>query len=74
MIQILNLKVLADETKCKKKKKKKKKIENCTILIPKGNSYCRCKSSAEDLSLKSHPKEYQQKLTPIYVPTKADVA
>ena len=22
------------------------KIENCTMLIPMGNSYCRCKSSA----------------------------
>ena len=28
------------------KKKKKKKNENCTLLIPKGNSYCRRKSSA----------------------------
>ena len=30
----------------------KKKIENCTILIPKGNSYCRLKSSARGLRCK----------------------
>ena len=39
------------------------KFENCTILIPTGNSYCRCKSSAKDLNLKSHPKDYHLKLT-----------
>ena len=38
------------------------KNENCTIFIPKGNSYCRRKSSAKDLGLKSHPKDYQQKV------------
>ena len=44
----------------------KMKIENCTILIPKGNSYCRRKSSARVLGLKSYPKDYQQKLTYYY--------
>ena len=33
--------------------------KNCTISIPNGNSYCRCKSSARALG----PKYYQQKLT-----------
>ena len=33
------------------------KIENCTISIPRGNSYCRRKSSAKDLGLKSHPMD-----------------
>ena len=42
---------------------KKKKNENCTILIPKGNSDCRLKRSAKSLGLKSHPKDYHQKLT-----------
>ena len=30
----------------KKKNENWKKRENCTVLIPKGNSYCRRKSSA----------------------------
>ena len=38
-----------------------KKIENYTISIPDGNSYCRRKSRAGDLGLKSHLKAYQQK-------------
>ena len=41
----------------------KKKLENCTILIPKGNSYCRRKSNPRGLGLKSHQKDYQQKWT-----------
>ena len=43
--------------------KNENKNENCTILIPKGNSYCRRKSSARGPRFKSHPKDYQQKLT-----------
>ena len=30
--------------------------ENCTISIPKKNSYWLCKSSARDIGLKSHPR------------------
>ena len=37
--------------------------KNCTILIVGVNSYCRRMSSTKDLGLKSHPKDYQQKLT-----------
>ena len=28
------------------------------MLIPKGNSYCRRKSSTKDFGLKSHPKNF----------------
>ena len=41
---------------------KMKMNENCTILIPKGNSYCLL-AATRDLDLKSHPKDYQKKLT-----------
>ena len=44
--------------------KKKIKIALLTVLIPKqGNSYCRLKRSAKGLGLKSHPKNFHQKLT-----------
>ena len=50
-------------TKLKKKLKKfKKKIETSKSIL-RGNTYCRRKSSAEDLHLKSHPKDYHQKLS-----------
>ena len=32
--------------------------EKCTVLIPKGNSYCRRKSKVKGLSSKSNPKDY----------------
>ena len=38
--------------------KKKKKKDNCTILIPRRNSYCWRKSSAKDLGLKYHLRDY----------------
>ena len=40
-----------------------KKIENCILLIPKGNSTVVARAAPGDLGLKSHPKDYQQKLT-----------
>ena len=40
--------------------------EKSTISIQKRNSYCRRKSSAKILGLKSHPKDYQKKLTCLY--------
>ena len=40
-----------------------KNLENCTISIPKAQSYCRLQRSAKGLGFKSHLKEYQQKLT-----------
>ena len=55
-----------------------KKIENCTILIPSGNSYCRRKSSAKDLGLVSSeglsPETDILIRSPIQVLTKTDVA
>ena len=33
------------------------KNQNCPVLIPKGNSYCRLKRNTKGLSLKSHPKD-----------------
>ena len=54
---------------------KKKKIENCTILIPKGNSYCRRKSSARGPRFKVSSEEIDiPQRSPIQVQTKADVA
>ena len=49
----------------KKMKKKKEKIENCTLLIPVGNSYCCLKRITKGLALKSHQKDYHQKSLPI---------
>ena len=37
--------------------------ENSTIFSPKENSYCHLKRSAKGLRLKSHPKDFNQKLT-----------
>ena len=44
-------------------KRNELKIENCFFLNTRGNSYCRCKSSAKDLGLESYLKDYHQKLT-----------
>ena len=33
------------------------KIENCAVLIPKGNSYGRLKRNTKGLGLKSNPKD-----------------
>ena len=55
------------------------KNENCTILIPKGNSYCRRKSSAREPRFKvsseglSAEIDIPQRL-PIQVQTKVEVA
>ena len=56
-----------------------KKNENCTILIPKGNSYCRRKSSARGPRLKVSSEGLSAEIdipqrSPIQVQTKADVA
>ena len=61
---------------------KKKKIflnENCTILIPKGNSYCRRKSSARGPRFKVSFKGLSAEIdipqrSPIQVETKVKVA
>ena len=57
----------------------KLKIENCTILIPKGNSYCRRKSSARGPRFKVSSEELSAKIdipqrSPIQVQTKVEVA
>ena len=56
-----------------------KKKENCTILIPKGNSYCRHKSSARGPRFKVSSEGPSAEIdilqrSPIQVQTKADVA
>ena len=53
--------------------------ENCTILIPKGNSYCRHKSSARGPRVKVSSEGLSAEIdiplrSPIQVQTKADVA
>ena len=65
--------------KLKLKKKKKLKIENCTILIPKGNSYCRRKSRARGPQFKVSPEGLSAEIdiplrSPIHEQTKIDVA
>ena len=56
------------------------KNENCTILIPKGNSYCRRKSSTRGPRFKVSSKGQSAEMDilirspPIQVQTKADVA
>ena len=52
--------------------------ENCTILIPKGNSYCRRKSSAREPRFKVSSKGLSAEIdiplwSPIQVQTKVDV-
>ena len=42
---------------------KLKEIDNWNIFILEWNSYCCPKKSAKDLGLKSHPKDYHQRLT-----------
>ena len=59
--------------------KLKIEIENCTILIPKGNSYCRRKSSARGPRFKVSSIELSAEIdiplrSPIQVQTKAKVA
>ena len=54
-------------------------IENCTILIPKGNSYCRRNSSARGPRFKVSSEGLSAEIdiplqSPIHVQTKADVA
>ena len=56
-------------------------MNNFTILIPIGNSYhtVAARAAPEDLGLKSHPMDYQQKIdilkrSPIKVLTEADAA
>ena len=56
-----------------------KKIENCTMLIPKGNSYCHRKSSARGPRFKVSSEGLSAEIdiplqSPIQVQTKADVA
>ena len=58
---------------------KKKKNENCTILIPKGNSYCRRKSSARGPWFKVSSEGLSAEIdipqrSPIQVQTKVEVA
>ena len=58
---------------------KKKKIENCTILIPKGNSYCRCERSARGPRFKVSSEGLSAEIdipqrSPIKVQTRVDVA
>ena len=53
--------------------------ENCTILIPKGNSYCRRKSSARGPRFKVSSEGLSAEIdipqrSPIQVQTKADEA
>ena len=55
------------------------KIENCTMLIPKGNSYCRHKSSARRPLFKLSSEGLSAEIdillwSPIQVQTKTDVA
>ena len=55
------------------------KIENCSLLIPKGNSYCCRKSSATGLRVKVSYKGLSAEIdillhSPIHVQTKVDVA
>ena len=57
----------------------KNEIENCTILISKGNSYCRRKSSARGPRFKVSSKGLSAESdillqSPIHVQTKADFA
>ena len=40
--------------------------ENCTLLIPIGNSYYHLERSTKGLGFKSHPKDYHQKCTYYY--------
>ena len=58
---------------------KKMKNENCTILIPKGNSYCRHKSSARGPRFKVSSEGLSAEIdipqrSPIQVQTKVKVA
>ena len=60
-------------------KNEKKKTENCTILIPKGNSYCGRKSSARGPLFKVSSEGLSVEIdiplrSPIQVQTKANVA
>ena len=57
----------------------KKKFKNCTILIPKGNSCCRRKSSGRGPQFKISTEGLSAEIdilirSPIQVKTKADVA
>ena len=62
--------------------KNEKKNENCTILIPKGNSYCRRTSSARGPRFKVSSEDAEglsveidiPQWSPIQVQTKAEVA
>ena len=58
---------------------KENEIKNCTISIPKGNSYCRRKCSARGPRFKVSYKLLSAEIdillrSPIQVPTKAKVA
>ena len=50
--------------------------KKCTTSIPDGNAYCSLKRSAKGFGLKSHLKDYHQKLTTrssVQIITKPDI-
>ena len=49
--------------KIRNSKIEKMKIENCTILTPRETFTVAVRAVPGDLGLKSHPKDYQQKVT-----------
>ena len=79
--QLIKKKNVYIETPCKSTelKKNEKKNENCTILIPKRNSYCCRKSSARGPRFKVSSEGLSAEIdipqrSPIQVQTKADGA
>ena len=64
---------------CTRVDREENENENCTILIPKENSYCRFKNSVRGPRFKVSPKGLSAEIdiplrSPIQVQTKADVA
>ena len=48
---------IANNWRIYKNNENEHEIENCTVLIPRGISYCRLKRSVKGLGLKSHSKD-----------------